>query len=86
MCSMCMTSHRRRLAHGCRQGRAAGNSVGANMGSALACPLYVRGKKDAGGSPSRCPWKRRSSAPSRTSPRSSHEATRRGVGRSAAGG
>jgi FBP C-terminal treble-clef zinc-finger len=43
--------HRRRLTHGRRegrQGRAAGQLRGRYLCSDLACPLYVRGKKDAG--------------------------------------
>ncbi|MEU6810093.1 FBP domain-containing protein [Streptomyces sp. NPDC046831] len=52
MCSMCMTSHTGgvSLMVAAKAGRAGqqGNSVGAYMCSDLACPLYVRGKKDAG--------------------------------------
>ncbi|WP_019056929.1 FBP domain-containing protein [Streptomyces prunicolor] len=52
MCSMCMTTHTGgvSLMTAARAGKAGqqGNSVGAYICSDLACPLYVRGKKDAG--------------------------------------
>ncbi|WP_329352682.1 FBP domain-containing protein [Streptomyces sp. NBC_01261] len=52
MCSMCMTMHTGgvSLMTAARAGKAGqqGNSVGAYMCSDLACPLYVRGRKDAG--------------------------------------
>ncbi|MFI9625923.1 FBP domain-containing protein [Streptomyces sp. NPDC052042] len=52
MCTMCMTVHTGgvSLMVAAKAGRAGqqGNSVGAYMCSDLACPLYVRGKKDAG--------------------------------------
>ncbi|MFF4764439.1 FBP domain-containing protein [Streptomyces sp. NPDC001292] len=50
MCSMCMTTHTGgvSLMVAAKAGKAGqqGNSVGAYMCSDLACPLYVRGKKD----------------------------------------
>jgi hypothetical protein len=52
MCSVCMTTHTGgvSLMVAAKAGKAGqqGNSVGAYMCSDLACPLYVRGKKDAG--------------------------------------
>jgi hypothetical protein len=52
MCSMCLTTHTGgvSLMVAAKAGKAGqqGNSVGAYMCSDLACPLYVRGKKDAG--------------------------------------
>ncbi|MET7495378.1 FBP domain-containing protein [Streptomyces sp900116325] len=52
MCSMCVTTHTGgvSLMVAAKAGRAGqqGNSVGAYICSALACSLYVRGKKDAG--------------------------------------
>ncbi|MFJ1891269.1 MULTISPECIES: FBP domain-containing protein [unclassified Streptomyces] len=52
MCSMCVTTHTGgvSLMVAAKAGRAGqqGNSVGAYICSDLACPLYVRGKKDAG--------------------------------------
>jgi hypothetical protein len=52
MCSMCMTTHTGgvSLMVAAKAGRAGqqGNSVGVYICSDLACPLYVRGKKDAG--------------------------------------
>ncbi|MCS0605827.1 FBP domain-containing protein [Streptomyces sp. LP11] len=52
MCSLCLTTHTGgvSLMVAARAGRAGqqGNSVGAYICSDLACPLYVRGKKDAG--------------------------------------
>jgi len=52
MCRVCMTTHTGgvSLMVAAKAGKAGqqGNSVGAYMCSDLACPLYVRGKKDAG--------------------------------------
>lgn len=52
MCSMCMTTHTGgvSLMVAAKAGKAGqqGNTVGAYICSDLACPLYVRGKKDAG--------------------------------------
>ncbi|MGW2355093.1 FBP domain-containing protein [Actinacidiphila glaucinigra] len=52
MCSMCLTTHSGgvSLMVAAKTGKAGqqGNTVGAYMCSDLACPLYVRGKKDAG--------------------------------------
>jgi hypothetical protein len=52
MCSLCMTTHTGgvSLMVAAKAGKAGqqGNSVGAYICSDLACPLYVRGKKDAG--------------------------------------
>lgn len=52
MCSMCLTTHSGgvSLMVAARAGKAGqqGNTVGAYICSDLACPLYVRGKKDAG--------------------------------------
>ena len=52
MCSMCVTTHSGgvSLMVAARAGKAGqqGNSVGAYICSDLACPLYVRGKKEAG--------------------------------------
>lgn len=52
MCSMCLTVHTGgvSLMVATKPGRAGqrGNSVGTYICSDLACPLYVRGKKDAG--------------------------------------
>jgi hypothetical protein len=52
MCSLCTTTHSGgvSLMVAPKAGRAGqqGNSVGAYMCSDLACPLYVRGRKDAG--------------------------------------
>ncbi|MGI5134095.1 MULTISPECIES: FBP domain-containing protein [unclassified Streptomyces] len=52
MCSMCLTTHTGgvSLMVAPKAGKAGqqGNSVGAYICSDLACPLYVRGKKDAG--------------------------------------
>ncbi|MFD9326136.1 MULTISPECIES: FBP domain-containing protein [unclassified Streptomyces] len=52
MCSICVTTHTGgvTLMVAAKAGKAGqqGNSVGAYMCSDLACPLYVRGKKDAG--------------------------------------
>ncbi|MCO6008446.1 FBP domain-containing protein [Actinoallomurus purpureus] len=52
MCSLCMTTHTGgvSLMVARKAGKAGqqGNSVGAYICSDLACPLYVRGKKDAG--------------------------------------
>lgn len=52
MCSMCITTHTGgvSLMVAAKAGRAGrhGNSVGAYICSDLACPLYVRGEKDAG--------------------------------------
>lgn len=52
MCSMCMTVHTGgvSLMVAAKAGRAGqqGNSVGAYICGDLACPLYVRGRKDAG--------------------------------------
>ncbi|MGW1727610.1 FBP domain-containing protein [Streptomyces sp. NPDC002306] len=52
MCSICLTTHTGgvSLLVAAKAGRAGqqGNSVGAYICSDLACPLYVRGKKDAG--------------------------------------
>lgn len=52
MCSICVTTHTGgvSLMVAAKAGKAGqqGNSVGAYMCSDLACPLYVRGKKDAG--------------------------------------
>ncbi|MDQ1025267.1 hypothetical protein QF035_002849 [Streptomyces umbrinus] len=52
MCSICLTTHTGgvSLMVAAKAGKAGqqGNSVGAYMCSDLACPLYVRGKKDAG--------------------------------------
>ncbi|MEU9284275.1 FBP domain-containing protein [Streptomyces sp. NPDC048275] len=52
MCSMCMTTHTGgvSLMVAAKAGKAGqqGNSVGAYICSDLACPLYVRGRKDAG--------------------------------------
>jgi hypothetical protein len=52
MCSMCLTTHSGgvSLMVAAKAGKAGqqGNSVGAYMCSDLACPLYVRGLKDAG--------------------------------------
>jgi treble-clef zinc-finger protein len=52
MCTICLTSHTGgvSLMVAPKAGKAGqqGNSVGAYMCSDLACPLYVRGKKDAG--------------------------------------
>jgi len=52
MCSLCTTTHSGgvSLMVAPKAGRAGreGNSVGAYICSDLACPLYVRGKKDAG--------------------------------------
>ncbi|MFD5625840.1 FBP domain-containing protein [Streptomyces sp. NPDC127072] len=52
MCSMCTTTHTGgvSLMVAAKAGKAGqqGNSVGAYICSDLACPLYVRGKKDAG--------------------------------------
>lgn len=52
MCSLCTTTHTGgvSLMVAPKAGRAGqqGNSVGAYMCSDLACPLYVRGRKDAG--------------------------------------
>lgn len=52
MCSLCLTTHTGgvSLMAAAKAGKAGqqGNSVGAYLCSDLACPLYVRGKKDAG--------------------------------------
>ncbi|MEU9882828.1 FBP domain-containing protein [Streptomyces phaeochromogenes] len=52
MCSICLTTHTGgvSLLVAAKAGKAGqqGNSVGAYMCSDLACPLYVRGRKDAG--------------------------------------
>ncbi|MGW7256418.1 FBP domain-containing protein [Streptomyces sp. NPDC054834] len=52
MCSMCMTTHTGgvSLMVAPKAGKAGqqGNTVGAYICGDLACPLYVRGKKDAG--------------------------------------
>ncbi|MFE4800537.1 FBP domain-containing protein [Streptomyces sp. NPDC056708] len=52
MCSICITTHTGgvSLLVAAKAGKAGqqGNSVGTYMCSDLACPLYVRGKKDAG--------------------------------------
>ncbi|MET8585828.1 FBP domain-containing protein [Streptomyces collinus] len=52
MCSLCLTTHTGgvTLMVAAKAGRAGqqGNSVGVYMCGDLACPLYVRGKKDAG--------------------------------------
>ncbi|MFD8073358.1 FBP domain-containing protein [Streptomyces sp. NPDC059718] len=52
MCSMCLTTHSGGVALmvAAKAGKAGqqGNTVGAYMCSDLACPLYVRGMKDAG--------------------------------------
>lgn len=52
MCSICLTTHTGgvSLLVAAKAGKAGqqGNSVGAYMCSDLACPLYVRGMKDAG--------------------------------------
>ncbi|QQM40062.1 FBP domain-containing protein [Streptomyces liliifuscus] len=52
MCSICLTTHTGgvSLMVAAKAGKAGqqGNSVGAYMCSDLACPLYVRGRKDAG--------------------------------------
>lgn len=52
MCSICLTTHTGgvSLLVAAKAGKAGqqGNSVGAYICSDLACPLYVRGKKDAG--------------------------------------
>ncbi|MGW8801702.1 FBP domain-containing protein [Streptomyces sp. NPDC055775] len=52
MCSMCLTTHTGgvSLMVAAKAGKAGqqGNSVGAYICSDLACPLYVRGRKDAG--------------------------------------
>jgi hypothetical protein len=52
MCSLCLTTHTGgvSLMVAAKAGKAGqqGNSVGAYMCDDLACPLYVRGKKDAG--------------------------------------
>ncbi|WP_377273357.1 FBP domain-containing protein [Peterkaempfera sp. SMS 1(5)a] len=52
MCSLCLTTHTGgvSLMVAAKAGRAGqqGNSVGAYICSDLACPLYVRGRKDAG--------------------------------------
>ncbi|MEV2210700.1 FBP domain-containing protein [Streptomyces sp. NPDC050997] len=52
MCSMCMTTHTGgvSLMVAAKAGKAGqqGNSVGVYICGDLACPLYVRGKKDAG--------------------------------------
>lgn len=52
MCSMCLTTHTGgvSLMVAAKAGKAGqqGNSVGAYICSDLACPLYVRGMKDAG--------------------------------------
>ncbi|WP_431968652.1 FBP domain-containing protein [Actinacidiphila sp. bgisy160] len=52
MCSMCLTTHTGgvELMVAPRAGKAGqqGNTVGAYMCGDLACPLYVRGKKDVG--------------------------------------
>ncbi|MFC5914664.1 FBP domain-containing protein [Streptomyces pulveraceus] len=52
MCSMCVTTHTGgvSLMVAAKAGRAGqqGNSVGAYICSDLACPLYVRGRKNAG--------------------------------------
>ncbi|WP_405933434.1 FBP domain-containing protein [Streptomyces sp. NBC_00827] len=52
MCSICVTTHTGgvTLMVAAKAGKAGqqGNSVGAYMCSDLACPLYVRGKKDTG--------------------------------------
>lgn len=52
MCSICLTTHSGgvSLMVAPKAGKAGreGNSVGAYMCSDLACPLYLRGKKDAG--------------------------------------
>ncbi|OIJ65521.1 FBP domain-containing protein [Streptomyces mangrovisoli] len=52
MCSVCLTTHTGgvSLMVAAKAGKAGqqGNSVGVYMCSDLACPLYVRGKKDAG--------------------------------------
>ncbi|MFF7239015.1 FBP domain-containing protein [Streptomyces collinus] len=52
MCSLCLTTHTGgvSLMVAAKAGRAGqqGNSVGVYMCGDLACPLYVRGKKDAG--------------------------------------
>ncbi|MEY9836891.1 FBP domain-containing protein [Streptacidiphilus sp. EB103A] len=52
MCSMCVTTHSGgvSLMVAARAGKAGqqGNSVGAYICSDLACPLYVRGKKEVG--------------------------------------
>ncbi|MDX3352546.1 FBP domain-containing protein [Streptomyces sp. ME01-24h] len=52
MCSMCLTTHSGgvSLMVAAKAGKAGqqGNTVGAYMCSDLACPLYVRGKRDAG--------------------------------------
>ena len=52
MCSMCMTTHTGgvSLMVAAKKGKAGqqGNTVGAYIGSDLACSLYLRGKKDVG--------------------------------------
>ncbi|MBK3577851.1 FBP domain-containing protein [Streptomyces sp. MBT65] len=52
MCSLCLTTHTGGVSVmvAAKAGKAGqqGNSVGAYMCDDLACPLYVRGKKDAG--------------------------------------
>ncbi|ALG10112.1 FBP domain-containing protein [Kibdelosporangium phytohabitans] len=53
MCSLCLTTHTGggvALMTGRKAGKSGqqGNSVGAYMCTDLACPLYLRGKKDAG--------------------------------------
>ncbi|MDX2596598.1 MULTISPECIES: FBP domain-containing protein [Streptomyces] len=52
MCSLCLTTHTGgvTLMVAAKAGRAGqqGNSVGVYMCGDLACPLYVRGRKDAG--------------------------------------
>ncbi|MFF5029913.1 FBP domain-containing protein [Streptomyces collinus] len=52
MCSLCLTTHTGgvSLMVAAKAGRAGqqGNSVGVYMCGDLACPLYVRGRKDAG--------------------------------------
>jgi hypothetical protein len=52
MCSLCLTTHSGgvSLMVAAKAGKAGqqGNTVGAYMCSDLACPLYVRGKRDAG--------------------------------------